>query len=84
MKETKSNNVFFERPQSIRQAVVDGHRELPDIRCNVCKRSVYTIPHIICAVCDNFNLCVPCATEGVETKQHNNSHSYRYLFYLTL
>ncbi|KAF1813548.1 putative Myb-like transcription factor [Eremomyces bilateralis CBS 781.70] len=46
--------------------------------CDVCSSDITSTVRIQCAVCHDYDLCVPCFSQGKSTRDHDPStHSYR-------
>ena len=45
--------------------------------CNNCLCDISNRVRIKCAVCADFDLCLPCFSVGVNLWPHRNSHAYR-------
>eukprot|EP00835_Amoeboradix_gromovi_P002713 NODE_159_length_16647_cov_0.251390.p5 type:complete len:438 gc:universal NODE_159_length_16647_cov_0.251390:8715-10028(+) len=46
------------------------------VHCDNCAKNVSNIVRIKCAECQDFDLCVECFSQGVETQLHKNNHDY--------
>jgi transcriptional adapter 2-alpha len=45
--------------------------------CDYCDVDISANFSIKCAICNNYDLCVKCFSQGKETQEHKNSHPYR-------
>ncbi len=57
-----------------------GHR----YHCDACQKDISSLVRVKCCVCPDFDLCVDCFCQGVEEKQHKNSHDYRVMVFYIL
>ncbi|KAJ3302588.1 Transcriptional adapter ada2 [Kappamyces sp. JEL0829] len=45
--------------------------------CDACSKDITHLVIIRCAICSDFDLCVPCFSSGVELNDHKRTHDYR-------
>lgn len=44
--------------------------------CDACQKDITSVFRVRCGECPDFDLCVSCFVNGVETGSHRNDHSY--------